>query len=141
MTVEELLKPRYEVIADYPGNFVPVGSVIEFDCEVVWIKKDGEYVSNDKITAGVHSSYYFNNVLKIKSFPHLFCHLAWYEKRDVSELPEYVKTKAGNVVRKLVQVGWGKVYIVIDGKAKVRSAKDWFPATETEYLNYINNQK
>lgn len=72
LTVEELMKPRYKVIADYPGNFLSVGTIIvthdiwqDFTIEL-WCQ------SNDK-------------------YPHLFKKLQWWEERAVEDMPEYVK--------------------------------------------------
>lgn len=68
-TAAELLNPRYEIIADYPGNEKPIGAILEcpnFDndfTKVYWVQ------SNDK-------------------YPHLFRKMAWWEKRNISEMPQ-----------------------------------------------------
>lgn len=71
-TVEELLKPRYKVIADYPGNQNPIGTILKtFNCWhdftiKFWCK------SNDK-------------------YPHLLQPLPWWSDRELGDMPEYLK--------------------------------------------------
>jgi len=66
MTVEELLKPRYKVIADYPYNPVEVG---ELECSDT--EEQGKFLDQ---------------------FPHLFKKLEWWEERKECDMPEYVKS-------------------------------------------------
>lgn len=74
MTTEELLQPRYKVIADYPGNVAYVGEIYEDDICIRW------------------------NEQKFKKYPHLFRKLEWWEERDEKDMPEYVKCEfEGNV--------------------------------------------
>lgn len=63
MSTEELLRPRYKVIAQYPFSPHPIGHIIK--------------------TA--FGNKYFDQ------YPHLFKKLEWYEERNIDEMPEYVK--------------------------------------------------
>jgi len=69
MTKENLLKPRWKVIADYPESIYTVGEV-----------EQPEY-------------YIERNIAFFNKYPHLFRNLSWWEDRDV--LPDYVKSKLG----------------------------------------------
>lgn len=77
MSTEELLRPRYKVIAQYPFSPHPTGHIIK--------------------TA--FGNKYFDQ------YPHLFKKLEWWEQRDSEELPEYVKTPEGKVRRLQVDDG------------------------------------
>jgi hypothetical protein len=115
MTVEELLKPRWQVIADYPGSDYHIGEILDLD----W-----GWVGNDEIGFKHHISHYHN----------LFKKLEWWEERageDFLEL-KFSKTIAGNSVRKVLrlELHWNK--ILLDG-GKVKPISHWLPATEEEY--------
>ena len=76
MTAEELLKPRFEVIADYPNNeFGKVGDILDRD----W----GHYPNGEE----------FEPEWKISDYPHLFRKLEWWEKRTEDEMPKKVIVK------------------------------------------------
>ena len=73
----DLLKPRYEVIADYPNNeFGPIGTILDRD----W----GEYPEGETNPAK----------WKISDFPHLFRKMNWWENRTAEEMPKRVKSMA-----------------------------------------------
>lgn len=68
-TIDHLLTPRFEVIADYPGSTWKLGSIIN---------SDFAYLNhNDKGCPA--------------QFPHLFKPLNWWEKRTEEEMPRYLK--------------------------------------------------
>lgn len=72
MTTEELLQPRFKVIANFPDNTRNIGDII--------------YVDNKK------EKYWSDNYEKwLSTFPHLFKKLEWFEDRKVEDLPEYLK--------------------------------------------------
>jgi hypothetical protein len=70
MTTEELLAPRYKVIADYPDCNFDVGAIF----------RDEDFYIGPKQVRHCFSDY-----------PHLFKLLEWYEERDIKDMPEYVK--------------------------------------------------
>lgn len=77
MSVEELLKPRYEVIADYPNNIFFVGQLIILDCV-----KSGKPCFDFAAFDGMefyHESFF-------NEFPNLFKKMNWWEKRTLDEL-------------------------------------------------------
>jgi len=88
MTPEELLKPRYKVIADYPNSKFSIGTVIipnrlDGVIDDSWVVPD----KNDRSFAHV----------KVQDYPHLFRRLSWWEEREEKDMPEYVEDTDGNV--------------------------------------------
>jgi hypothetical protein len=66
MTTEELMKPRYKAIADYPYSGRKVGDVF-------------------------HPSDVKAHSLFLDRYPHLFSKLEWWEERKTEDMPEYYK--------------------------------------------------
>ena len=64
MTREELMKPRFRVIADYPGLSYNVGDNIE-------VLTDDNYAIIDMV-----------------EYPHLFKKLKWWESRRIEDMPK-----------------------------------------------------
>jgi hypothetical protein len=132
MTPEELLKPRYKVIADYPGNIHPIGHIHGHDINGTQnvMKLDEWLAFHDK-------------------YPHLFKKLEWWGDREEKDMPLYLRTnKKGEQM-----FGKGVVYKIRHYSGKggildhVRLDNDeagtlyWFdPATEQEYTEYLNQQ-
>lgn len=85
-TVDHLLTPRFEVIADYPGTMRNIGSVIDSDYTFL--------THNDK---GYPAQ-----------FPHLFRPLQWWEKRTKEDMPKYLKEKRGNDLKYYQVKKWGR---------------------------------
>jgi hypothetical protein len=128
MTTEELLKPRYEVIADYPNSNLEIGRII------------GHSIDGSENIMELNEWLDFH-----KKYPAIFKLLEWWEKREEKDLPEYVKLDSGEVfkVTYLTKNIRGKDALFMnDGKY------DWFigknimcfyePATEEEYTNYLS---
>ena len=100
MTTEELLKPRYLVIADYPG-----------------MDDDGYYIGQVKENIAE------NYCKLLDKYPHLFRRLEWWEMRDEKDMPEYVKrkTKDGRAYRAVdhnIKSSLGKGFITEYGNKK-----------------------
>ncbi len=143
--MEDLLKPRFKVIADYPLSSYNVGRILTpiskgsslYDCI--------EASSSEKIR-------------NPNKYPHLFKKLEWWEDRSLYEMPDYVKfiqnpftdlipNKIYWVKEKLfMSVSSGRHYTVvnppsyfckiygIDSKKKFNFCL-FDPATEEDYLN------
>lgn len=112
MTIKELLVPRFRLIESYPGNSSEVGSV-----------------SIEESTAS-----YF------RRFPTNFKELGWWEEREESEMPDYVKwddkdSRPAPFVRKIKShfMHTRNQFVSEDGGNYVYSP--FLPATEEEYLN------
>jgi hypothetical protein len=84
MTTQQLLTPRYEVIADYPFNPYQIGDLVEniADTSVFLYARinDTDHLSsNDEI---------------FDKYPHLFRKLNWWEKRKAEDMPKRLICKA-----------------------------------------------
>lgn len=122
MTKEQLLKPRWKVIADFPDSDYVVGNIEDRD----WSK----YVNEEDETDGI--------VWSISNFPHLFKELEWWEERAIEDLPDYVK------YQKLIYKAKDKFLASVRCEAHSFDGKglnaDWgscLPATEEEYLSNL----
>lgn len=118
MTIENLLKPRYKVIADYPNSIYSIGEIIECDAE---------------------------EDCTLHKWPAIFKKLEWWEDRKPENMPEYVRcVKTPDQIIALgecFKVLWSE----LGGKAEngpwiFPYTNCYEPATQTEYESYINKQ-
>lgn len=122
MDIEQLLKPRYKVIADYPFSAYTVGQIILIH----------DYNPNKDL---------------FKMYPHLFKPLQWWEERKESDMPQYVKDEKGQIQKVLSWSDAGFVYekesnnpIILPNVTVSMSVIQYYqPATEAEYNK--QNQK
>lgn len=132
--IEELLKPRYEVIAPYPaytGHGIEVGDILTDPggCECVRNQNGKAVVAFDW-----------------DMFPHLFKPLPWYAKRSVEEMPEHVTWTMTERVGQVVKADFSKMAddIIILNNCQMTLSM-WMPAlrpaTESEYTAYINSKR
>ena len=127
MSVEDLLKPRYLVIANYPNSYYKVGSILKE-------KKDHE------------PSYEFIAKSMAQKYPEIFRKLEWWEMRDEKDMPQYIKWMCNEEIQ-IVKVD--KYYhkfdmiiaVVENDEFVIGDANHDLPATEQEYLNYINSKQ
>ena len=112
MTVEELLKPRWKVIADYPKSQFKVGEIIESKTGFLYCFED---------------------------YPHLFQPLQWWEERKLEDMPEYVNYNGGiyKVESPLTIIDG---YIYTEGAVIECQLKLSLPATISEYESYKQKQ-
>jgi hypothetical protein len=130
MTTEQLLAPRYKVIASYPSmksEGLDVGTIIT--CK----KYDNDF--SEKFWCEMNDQY-----------PHLFRKLVWWEERDLSDMPPYVTV--GTSHEQFLRIGevykvteWDPSFVLL-----VYPNKDFgvpfmrhlfLPATESDYQSYI----
>jgi len=127
MTVEQLLEPRYKLIADFPNSPFKVGEILDLKDE-----------------------WNIDNYLAYDKYPHLFKRLEWWEERKLEDMPEYVRLNPVNTI------GGEKVFIIKSWHQEHKSIRAiieshehmnamferyFLPATQSEYLNYINSTK
>jgi hypothetical protein len=120
MTPEELLKTRYKVIADYPGQCFEKGEIIQGDVAYLisgegWSKKD-----------------------RMVDYPALFKKLEWWEGREPEEMPDWIKdgdkiyrTKDWKIIGNAMTVK-----IMIDFKltqVNINVCRRYLPSSEKEY--------
>ena len=113
------MQKRFIVIADYPDSIYTVGTVLD---------REGSYDSS-------------NNVFFYNKYPHLFRELSWWEHREISDFPEYVKYSTKGKIIKVkwiyVQDGEGKVQLENGGYRFTWSFNLFEPATESQYNEYL----
>ena len=78
MTAEELMVPRYEVIADYPGSTYPIGTIFTS-------------MSNGFVRYMLDGDKHSTNGLNLEKYPHLFRRMLWWEQRSVEDMPKRLK--------------------------------------------------
>jgi hypothetical protein len=135
-SAEELLKPRYKLIGDYPGCSFEVGTVLE-------PTEEGELFSK---TGGYSSSATRIMLKDAKRYPHLVEELRWWEERTDDEMPEYLRwnykpdvdhQNMKNYVAKVE--GWQQAHFGVVTHGQVTATKFWIPITETEYNTLTPN--
>ena len=78
MKAKELLKPRFEVVGDFPDNhYGKIGTVLDRN----WSK----YPNDDETETPIWS---------ISDFPHLFRKLNWWENRKKEDMPKRLRSMA-----------------------------------------------
>lgn len=83
MTPTELLKPRYEVIADYPGQLYQIGDIIDtYETAMCYA------IGNTP-----HCEPEWSEKVCLSDYPKIFRRLAWWEHLNPEDMPEYVKDK------------------------------------------------
>lgn len=139
MSNDELLKPRYELIADYPGNqYLAIGDIIELkeQCPTKWFT--ATLGSND-------DAFTFSEMMLDKCSAN-FRRLKWWEKISEQDLPKYVKfiNDAGTfdfvleiegwIYHKNSSAVWAFKYLwENEPDIKRMSLDGWLPATKDEY--------
>lgn len=131
---------RFKVIADYPGNLLEVGSVLELQ---QWNSEKYEFKYMDD-----NEEYYYLSESTLQRCDKNFRALSWYEEREESDMPKYLKYATYKYSPPFVvypakfikeKNGWTvKVdnHIIPHGNY----LNDKLPATKEEYDQYINKQ-
>src|ERR1043166_9899190 len=93
LTKEQLLAPRWEVIADYPYSPWEIGDILCAD-------KEGELHGIDGIisSCGYPASEKKVLVADAEACPNIFRPLNWGVRRMANEMPKYIKDKSGRAV-------------------------------------------
>lgn len=150
MTTEELLKPRYKVIADWPNRKdFDIGQIITV--AEVWNPGYLMYTIEDYQGKREYLQDFFDK------YPHLFESLEWWERREESDMPEYVKfTQAVSGFKKNSVFKWSRwlsadfdSYMIEfdtgeDSKfhhAAIGGGDYISPATQPEYDQYIKSKQ
>lgn len=138
MKIEELLQPRFKVIADYPNSDWKVGDIL---CRINRATENWYHTNYGAFVGGIH----YNTLIK---YPHLFRTLKWHENREVNELPKFLKfiNDEGEIefvlkVEKYIphkdsNTNWFAFEYLWKNEPDLKrmSLQGWTPATEEEYL-------
>lgn len=134
--VSELLKPR--VRCKGTGKFHFPGSGFEAG-EILDVAQDGARLVSIKTGTSV-------DWLKYKNYPHLFEEIPWWEDREVSEMPEYVKNSHG-----VIKIDKHFKMLSLTGKEEYEQWSHFIygdnssnytfyqPATKSEYDSYLKS--
>ncbi len=131
MSNEDLLKPRYEVIAEDTSGDFNKGDVL----------RD---LYGDGMLYGSISTTGFTQPL-LDKYPHLFRKLHWAEKRDLKDLPQHI-----SINKKVYKIDLWETYLGNRPRSRAENSQlgiDWHfhkhesrPATKQEYTQYINQK-
>lgn len=128
MSPEQLLKPRYKIIALWPKTNYKIGDTQELGFAHLWnvIERQADFWDQ---------------------YPHLFKQLHWSELRELEELPQFIKMDGK--VWKIDKWRNGLIHpipVIYDDQDHISVV--WYfhktksePATLEEYNNYINSKK
>lgn len=127
LSTEELLKPRYMIMADYPGNRIKVGSILQSSSNnmietLVFCIADQDWVKSEELD----------------KYPHLFRPMPWYEGRKAEEMPEYLKW--GRIVLKNPSYNHSGFYAEGVGWINFKN-NEVSPSNAAEYEAYINSKQ
>lgn len=137
------MKPRYKVIADYPGSEFKVGAIMIF-IEKFMHRTDGTAKSirySDVFKSG-NAIIMVSGPNAIHQYPHLFKPLAWWEEREVGDMPGYIECAVECRIPKgtILKANWESYTTSNDIAHRGKNpdfwidAKYFLPATESEYL-------
>ncbi len=115
------MKPRIKCIAAYPGMDCNVGDVFVLPSEH-W-----KYADNGYCDLGFFSAW-----------PALFQPLQWFEERDISELPDYVKYLDNSIMMPVKRVA-KCTPTIFNGDGF--DSSNFLPATKEEYEQYTAAQQ
>lgn len=152
LSVDELLRPRYKVIADYFYNPYKIGDIITvlYDDRSVHLTTTSY---RDEFGETVEQNNFFNPK-RLEDFPHLFKPLSWWEDRHYKDVEavKHIKNTKTNKVYEVEHYGamFGYMSGVRDNFTPKRT-ENWpdgsielaayhVPITEAEYNAYINKK-
>jgi hypothetical protein len=137
LLVEQLLRPRYKVIASFWYNPFEIGQIL-----LLYLNSFNNWAYTFDDPCGDTTQVLESD---FSEYPHLFKKLEWWEGRKPEEMPQYVKWNYDphiddpimkNHVRKVE--GWEQAGYGVKINIDVIATKHWIPATEAEYNAYIN---
>lgn len=123
LSKEELLRPRYKVIANYPGTRYKIGMILKYD--------DG--MQN------------FDTPNKFSLYPAIFEQIHWWQYRIKEDMPSFLKYPSGNIykVTEWVITDDGDdtyFHYENDEKGIGRHPATSYPVTEEEFIMSINTK-
>lgn len=124
MTQEELMRPRYRLIADYPNAPFPVGTVLTRIPNA----------TNDWFHDGV-DEFQMIALADLIRCDKVFQPLKWWEARTMEHMPEYAQAIYSGCVLKIRPEDCHNGYVISSETGYEKWPLDGFyPATEAEYL-------
>lgn len=114
LSTEQLLAPRFKVIADYPGANYKVNEIVTFFWSGRFTQmlcdKPPMLEASGKTITGLATIEWFDR------FPAIFQRLQWWEDRQKSDMPDYVRIDdlyithgfEDGTIRKVTAWNWSK---------------------------------
>ena len=135
--MNDLLTPRFEVIAGYPNMFMYIGAILTHDNTAkAWLF----YEKDRPVFCGVQNP---------EKYPNIFKKLEWWEYRTEEEMPKYVKIQNDTEIVKIEKWDMKTMFGIEKINGTLREGCDlllwknkpeqYQPATEEEYNSYINS--
>lgn len=143
--IENLLKPRYLVVADYPMSKFTVGDILHKYVFETSVSVMYTYVTNPEspLQGAISKPEY------VESMPHIFRPLSWWEKREEKDMPGYVKEEGGRIYLSKWKIKEALKIILYDTPNDLQCGEYFVtkkvmcffePVTEQDYLTYTNKQ-
>lgn len=135
MTHEELLIPRYKVIADWPMPHCGENPIKSGDILM-------QYLENSTVWRLIkHGNWTDETTYNPEKYPHLFKLLAWHEERKIEEMPQYVKRDTSIYkVTEWCDDGTNELYATWEDNESGCYMRSFLPATLSQYTSYINSK-
>lgn len=130
----DLLKPRYKVIAYYPGSPFEIGEVLELSTLPPYTNGNGDKELN--LYGNENDAVPEEDVIEAHT---VFRKLEWWEERKPEEMPEYVENRFTNVIDKVLVHFKDDVAICETLKHEFAYHRI-IPSTESDYNNYIKQK-
>lgn len=125
--MEDLLVPRYKVIADYPNSTFSINEILYSDAF-------GKFTQYED---------YGTWQLQPEIYSSIFKKLEWWEEREEIEMPEYVRNTSSDYCFKVKK--WIKLFgecLAIDKIKEGGIKASWLiPITKEEYLKYKSDNR
>jgi hypothetical protein len=133
MTPEQLLAPRFEVIADYPSSQLRIGDILTQSV-------NGGYFEGGKDDHGCPIQILETDIYSCTS---IFKPLQWWERREASEMPEYYKYSGNHGVFKTSFRINGDIVMLNFSPTETIPVNLAYclPATKSEYDQYIKSKE
>lgn len=127
LTKEQLLIPRYKVIALWPFEYV---------------SRIGDIHHQPDVSRGGQWTALWNWWDEMAKHPHLFQPLPWWSDRKPEDMPEYLKWRTKQQIVKPVRWEANCEFYYLSEHDIVGYYSDYTdPATEEEYNAYINQKQ
>ena len=112
MSIEELMKPRWKVVTDYPQSLFFINEIVFYD---------GLWAKTDEVKVMVNPD----------SYPAIFKKLQWWEERKEEDLPKYLYHTQDNKIIKIIRI---EVSGIVHITSTITSTiKYYLPSTKEEY--------
>lgn len=108
MKAQELLKQRFEVIADYPNSDFKIGDILQ--AYFFQTSKSGMYTYVTNLEEPLKGKSLKKEL--VEEMPHLFKKLNWWEHRKLEDMPKKVMSLADDQKSTYKIEEWDMIFLV-----------------------------